>query len=189
VRAGAWLLAIASAIGALSPLEGRVFGAERVRLVGARDLAGKPVEDLERGLVLLLFVRTDCPISNRYAPELKRLQQRFGEKVRFVLVYPSGSESSAKVAAHAAEFELPGRIVRDPEGLLVRALGIHVTPEAALLLDARPLYRGRIDDRWLALGKNREVATSHDLEIALAHALADPPEATPDRPAIGCAIP
>jgi hypothetical protein len=38
---------------------------------------------------VLVFVRTDCPISNRYAPELRRLQDRFAPRgMAFWLVYP-----------------------------------------------------------------------------------------------------
>ncbi|MBV8808725.1 MAG: redoxin domain-containing protein, partial [Acidobacteriaceae bacterium] len=38
---------------------------------------------------VFLFVRTDCPITNRYAPELQRLAQEFkGDGVDFWMVYP-----------------------------------------------------------------------------------------------------
>ena len=41
------------------------------------DLAGKPVDPLHANPgkpVVLIFVRTDCPISNRYAPTIQRHQ-------------------------------------------------------------------------------------------------------------------
>ena len=39
--------------------------------------------------MVLLFIRTDCPISNRYAPDLERLYERFAPQgVEFRLVYP-----------------------------------------------------------------------------------------------------
>ena len=40
------------------------------------DLEGAeiaPLSDLGPGLTVFLFTRTDCPISNRFAPEVKRL--------------------------------------------------------------------------------------------------------------------
>ncbi len=43
---------------------------------GVIDLAGKAVDPfaVARGkAVVLIFVRTDCPISNRYAPVIQRL--------------------------------------------------------------------------------------------------------------------
>ena len=38
-------------------------------------------------LTVLVFTTTDCPISNRYAPELRRIEDRFAsDGVDFVLV-------------------------------------------------------------------------------------------------------
>ena len=55
------------------------------------DLEGQSVDPLERGEArarVFVFVRTDCPISNRYAPEIKRLHERYRDQgVAFDLVY------------------------------------------------------------------------------------------------------
>ncbi len=42
---------------------------------------------------VLVFTTTDCPISNRYAPEIKRLTAKFAGKARFVLVYPVAGDT------------------------------------------------------------------------------------------------
>ncbi|MGC1581608.1 MAG: hypothetical protein WA766_09000, partial [Candidatus Acidiferrales bacterium] len=42
----------------------------------ALDLNGKSVDPLKAApgkIVVLIFVRTDCPISNRYAPAIQRI--------------------------------------------------------------------------------------------------------------------
>jgi len=61
-------------------------------LAAVLDLAGGRVDPLPAagaGPAVLVFVRTDCPIANRYAPELRRLQDRFVRGgVAFWLVYP-----------------------------------------------------------------------------------------------------
>ena len=42
---------------------------------------------------MIIFIRTDCPISNCYAPEIRRVKEVFGpRKVHFWLVYPEPSE-------------------------------------------------------------------------------------------------
>src|SRR5688500_2972740 len=52
-----------------------------LRRVTVADLDGHPVQplasipDAVRGVVFV-FTRSDCPIANRYAPELERLQRR-----------------------------------------------------------------------------------------------------------------
>jgi hypothetical protein len=44
----------------------------------ATDLEGKPVDRFApRGkIVVLIFVRTDCPISNRYAPVIQQVSRQ-----------------------------------------------------------------------------------------------------------------
>ena len=58
------------------------------------DLEGKsvnPLADTGAKAVVFIFTRADCPISNRYAPEVRRLGASFTpEKVKFWLVYPDG---------------------------------------------------------------------------------------------------
>ena len=47
------------------------------------DLQGRAVDPLanaEARLSVLVFLRSDCPISNRYAPEIRRLHARFAPR-------------------------------------------------------------------------------------------------------------
>ena len=38
--------------------------------------------------LVLIFIRTDCPIANRYAPELQNLFERYGSRgFDFKLIY------------------------------------------------------------------------------------------------------
>lgn len=64
------------------------------------DLNGKQVDPFasSRGHALvLLFVRVDCPISNRYAPAIQQLAVKYGAKVNFWLVYPGKSQTAQTV--------------------------------------------------------------------------------------------
>ena len=57
----------------------------------AVDLAGNPLDPLKASpgkAVILIFVRTDCPISNRYAPTIQQLSVEYAAKASFWLVYP-----------------------------------------------------------------------------------------------------
>ncbi|MBV9406320.1 MAG: redoxin domain-containing protein, partial [Acidobacteriaceae bacterium] len=128
---------------------------------------------------VLLFVRTDCPITNRYAPELKRIANEFaGRGVAFWLVYPDASETTATIEKHMAQYQFPGTAVRDPKRELVKRAHATVAPEAAVFDSAeRLLYHGRIDDRYVDIGKARPEAQSHDLENAIAAVLAGRPVA------------
>ena len=62
------------------------------------DLDGRPVAPLDGGAraTVLLFTAVDCPISDRYAPEVRRLAARFGDAgVRFWVVYANAGELPA----------------------------------------------------------------------------------------------
>ena len=142
-------------------------------------------------MIVLIFVSTDCPISNRYAPEIQRLYKEFAPRgVRLELVYPNPADDDVKVKRHLAEFGYPPTIgVRDPEHVLVKSVRATITPEAVLLAgDKRVLYRGRIDDRFAELGVERPAPTTHDLRDALAAALAGKPVTPPTTQAVGCFI-
>ena len=137
---------------------------------------------------LFIFLSTECPISNRYAPEISRLKKLF-PGVAFWLVYPNGDEKNAAVTEHHREYALPELPWRDPLRRLAGLSGVSVTPEATFYsADGRLRYRGRIDDRYVALGKARPQATRRDLEQAMEEALAGKAVTVPQTVAIGCAI-
>ena len=139
---------------------------------------------------VLLFVRTDCPITNRYAPELQRLEEEFrGRDVRFWLVYPDRSETDAAIRDHIAQYRFPGEPVGDPEHELVRQARATVAPEAAVFDSAgRLMYHGRIDDRYVDIGKARPAPQAHDLEDAIRAVLDGKPVAQAETRAVGCSL-
>lgn len=137
-------------------------------------------------LTVYIFTTTDCPISNRYAPEIQRLAAAFGSQVRFVLVYPVPGDSDQKIRDHKKKFAYSLDSIRDTGQKLVKMAGATVTPEVAVMKGDQLLYRGRIDDRYVDFGKDRIKPTKRDLEDALTAALAGRPIAQNRTQAIGC---
>ena len=140
--------------------------------------------------VVCLFARTDCPVSNSYAPEVRRMYEKFSPRgVGFYLVYPDADESSQIIEKHLKEYSYPFPGLRDPKHELVKLAGAKITPEAAVFdVKGKLLYLGRIDDRYVDFGKMRAAATQKDLERALEAILADKPAPPAGGPAIGCFI-
>jgi cytochrome c-type biogenesis protein CcmH/NrfG/mono/diheme cytochrome c family protein len=140
--------------------------------------------------IAFVFVTVDCPISNRYAPEVRRLHDAFrsrGVVVRTVYVNPADSRDT--IERHVREFKYPPDALRDPGHHLVRLAQAIVTPEAAVFHPSgRLLYRGRIDDRYPEIGIDRQTAATHDLEDALAAAAEGRPISNPVTRAVGCVI-
>jgi len=160
----------------------------------ARDLEGVAVDLLEpaaEGPTVLVFVATDCPISNRYAPTVRALYDEFSTQgFRFFLVYTDPAMSLAAAARHRREFDFPMPALLDEGRRLVTWTGAEVTPEAAILdATGEVLYLGRIDDRYTDFGRYREEAAHQDLRLAMAAIVAGEPVPSPSAPAIGCYIP
>lgn len=140
--------------------------------------------------IAFLFISVDCPISNRYAPEVHRLHEAFAARgVAFRLVYPNPAESPATIRGHLKDYSLPASALRDPQQALAKLVQATITPEAALYsAQGRRLYLGRIDDRYVSLGLERPAATRHDLEDALVATLAGTRISSPTTQAVGCFI-
>ena len=137
------------ALGALAP---QPAGPTAVAPVTAEDTDGKTwtlLVPAAHQFDLLFFIATDCPISNRYAPEIARICTEYRTRgVRCVLVYPDAGIDAAAVSAHRREYGLgaTGPAIIDRGHALVRAAGARVTPEGALYSSGGRVYRGRIDD-------------------------------------------
>jgi hypothetical protein len=169
---------------------GSAARAGQVRLL---DLENRPVDPLhpapETKATVLLFVTTDCPISNRYAPEVTRLFKSFASKgVSFWLIYPNPTESPQAIRDHLVSFGYPIQALRDPAHALAKLVHATVTPEAVVVAGGRIVYRGRIDDRYVELGVQRPAPSRRDLEDALAAVLAGKPVQFPTTQAVGCVI-
>ena len=136
---------------------------------------------------VLVFTTTDCPISNRYAPEIQRLVTKFGT-VKFVMVYPVASDTPELIDAHRKKFAYSIDFLRDNRHELLEKTGVTVTPEVAVMKDGRMLYRGRIDDRYVDFGKDRRQPTVRDLERSLDAIVAGRPVPVSETRAVGCIL-
>ena len=157
--------------------------------------SGLPFAIGDARAIVLYFIASDCPISNRLLPEMLRIESEFAtQRVRFFFIYPNSAETPATIRAHRIAYDLGPKdnTLRDPHEALAKLTGANVTPEASILIPngttLKPLYTGRIDDRYLSLGTERPAATRHDLEDAIAALLANHRILPPGGPPVGCAF-
>lgn len=156
--------------------------------ITVKDLDGRTVDALGARTTVLIFTRTDCPISNRYAPEVRRIYEAFSNRADFWLVYVDPKQTAETVRAHVREYGYPFGALLDGRHELVKLAGASITPEAAVFAGRKLIYRGRIDDRYVTFGKARQTATKHDLEDALAAVAAGKPAPFRETKAVGCFI-
>ena len=140
---------------------------------------------------VLLFIAVDCPISNRYAPEIGRIVDEYSRKrIQFFRVYADPDVKTEIVDKHGNDFKLNFPAIIDKDHKLVAAVGASVTPQAAVIgTDGTLVYRGRIDDLYLDHGKFKEDPSRRDLRIALDEVLARKPVSVKQTLPVGCAIP
>lgn len=162
----------------------------------AVDLSGASVDPLKASsgkIVVLVFVRVDCPISNRYSPTIEAIA-RWTElenagRVAFWLVYPDRSESAEQIRKHEREFGYDLPALRDVKRSLVTESHVQTTPEAAVFdVNRKLVYHGRIDNLFEDFGRARPAATTHELEDAIHAVLGGKAVANPSIPSVGCYI-
>jgi hypothetical protein len=138
---------------------------------------------------ILFFIAPDCPIANSYAPEIQRLCSNF-KGMDCALVYVDPQLDSAGALKHRSEFGYVGfTAFLDSSDKLADAVGATVTPEAVVIArDGRIAYRGRIDNRWVTLGKARPQATVFDLKNALDEIAGRKTVTVPETKPVGCYI-
>src|SRR5262245_49776530 len=157
------------------------------------DLDGNSFDPLGQGsakVEVLVFTRTDCPISNRFAPEIGRLYQTFNPRgVDFYLVYVDPHEEPQAIRRHLAEYRYPCPALRDPGHILVALCQATTTPEAVVFnQDHQITYQGRISDLYVDLGSSRPQPTTNDLADAIEATLIGQPVANPRTKPVGCLI-
>ncbi|MFT5290242.1 MAG: hypothetical protein ACI8QS_000583 [Planctomycetota bacterium] len=174
---------------ARQPVDARIF-----------DLDGQPVDLFASAdsvaedrpvATVFIFTATDCPISNRYAPEIIRIIELFRHQgVNLQLVYADAVDDAEKVRRHLEEYAYPCGALLDLKHELVTVTGATITPEAVVYdRNQRLVYRGRISDRYVDFGVERRASSSNDLERVLTALVDRQVLEFESTKAVGCFIP
>ncbi len=139
----------------------------------------------ENKLVVVMFIATQCPVSNAYNDRMEKLYQSYHEKgVAFVGINSNKAEDVKEVADHAKEHGFTFPVLKDPQNRVADLYGAQVTPETYVMNgDGKLLYHGRIDDN-----RNSSKVQSHNLADALDALLAGKTIAETTTRAFGCSI-
>jgi peroxiredoxin len=97
---------------------------------------------------VLIFISTECPVSNAYNERMEALSQDFSKRgITVIGINSNVKETADVVKAHAAEKHFTFPVMKDEGNKIADRLGATRTPEA-YLLDAnnKLVYQGRIDN-------------------------------------------
>lgn len=136
---------------------------------------------------VLLFLSAECPISQKYAPILRGMQQQHPE-VKFLAVFTKWDKTS-DVKEYLENYPLSILTFRDKKNSLIKTIDARITPEAFLFdKNGVLIYRGAIDNWFYALGKYRTETTENYLVDAIQLLLNNEPIKIKQTDAIGCII-
>lgn len=135
--------------------------------------------------IVIIFVATECPISNDYNSRMEKLFKEYNQKdIAFVGINSNKAESVERIKEHADENGLTFTILKDEKNIIADKFEASFTPEVYVLnSDFNILYHGRIDNSR----KESDVVTK-DLENALDEILAGKEVSKKETKAFGCTI-
>ncbi|MEN9022939.1 MAG: redoxin domain-containing protein [Verrucomicrobiaceae bacterium] len=139
---------------------------------------------------VVVLLDPGCPIARHGLTALRECHEIYAPRgVRFQGYVPNRLATQATVAAYRRKFEIPFPVSADSDQSKATELGATIVPEV-FVYDAKDalIYRGRIDDAFVAISKRRPKAHTHDLKLALAALLTDSAVPVPKTTPVGCAI-
>lgn len=179
--AGILLLSVTLLVGA---------GHDVFRVRSGRDTAGRAHrlgEGAGTKAVVLVFLGPECPISQRYVPELNRIFAMYTNGVEFYGVLAGKSMTRTQAVAFVKEYAIQYPVLLDERLPIASWLRPTHMPEVYVLKpDGDRVYRGRISDWYQSPGKARAAAQQHELRDALDAVLAGRTPAKSYAPPVGC---
>lgn len=139
--------------------------------------------------VVVVFMGTECPVSNAYAPKLADLMKKYADQgVVFIGINSNEQDEAEAVARHAKSYQLPYPVLKDDGFKLAEKFSVVRIPEAFVLDGQRFVrYRGRIDDQFTPIAK-RDKATSREMLDAVDAVLAGREVKTASTTPAGCLL-
>ncbi|MCA9139708.1 MAG: redoxin domain-containing protein, partial [Planctomycetales bacterium] len=155
------------------------------------DLSGRLLrlgETSDCKAVVVTFMSTQCPISNGYLPQLNDLSSKYRRQgVEFYGVISDPSVSRADALSHSKTYNVRFPVLFDGSGELRLALSPTHTPHSYVMKSSGTIvYNGAIDDRYVKLGRKKEVAGTAFLEDAIQSMVDGTEIAIPQTKPIGC---
>lgn len=140
---------------------------------------------LKNKYTVLMFIATQCPVSNAYNERMAELGKNYSSKeIAFVGINSNKQEDVAEIKEHSAKEGFTFPVLKDWNNVVADAYGAQVTPEVFVLDNKGVLqYHGRIDDN-----KNASNIKTNDLRETLDALLAGKAVSRTETKAFGCSI-
>ena len=165
----------------------------QARDLDVTDIDGKthrPFAQTNGAGTVMIFIGVECPIANYYHPTLRKLMaSEMAKGISFYFFHGDPDTTLEAATKHRKDFEIVAPVFLDPNLKVARRVQAEVTPEAFLFKpDGSLVYRGKIDDMYVAFGKKRRFPKEKYLEQAIKNLKAGKAVEPNKTKAIGCYI-
>ena len=134
--------------------------------------------------IIIIFVSTQCPVSNAYNSRMASLFDKYGSEFSFIGINSNKKEDVAEIKKHAADNKLNFVILKDSSNIIADRFEASFTPEVYVLNNKlNLLYHGRIDD-----SRREDKVEIHDLSNVLNEIKAGKEVSVKETKAFGCSI-
>jgi peroxiredoxin len=152
-----------------------------------QDLKGAPIAfyRLKGDITAVIFIATQCPVSNAYNERMKSLYADYAPKgVHFLFVNANSTEPAAEVEKHAQSHAFPFPVYKDAGNVVADRFGAQATPEVYVMDKTGTMrYHGSIDD-----SQQESRIQNQWLRQALDAMIAGRPVEKSETKAFGCTI-
>ena len=153
-----------------------------------KDYNGKEVslsDYKDSKAIVVIFVATECPVSNAYNSRMESLYNDYKEKgIAYLGINSNKAEDVKSMKEHAQDNRLTFTILKDEKNVIADQFKASVTPEVYVLSsDLKVLYHGRIDN-----SRDEDDVESKDLRNALDDILSGKKVSKSTTKAFGCTI-
>jgi len=116
------------------------------------------------------FMTEECVVCQQYTPTLNKLFDKYNsDNLSFVGLFPNRFSTEEGIAAFQEKYAVKFPLKREYYQTKTKKFGVEITPEVVVYNETTDsiIYKGRIDNLFVRVGKRRRVVTSHDLEDVL----------------------
>jgi len=142
-----------------------------------------------KGISVMIFLKEQCPICQKYAPTFRELYQRFAsDTLRFFGIFPDRTPDVLAIGNYCKDYRIPFPIHIDSTMEWTEFADARITPEVVVVLDGHIVYAGKIDDWFISWGRKKNAPQHHILADILTNLQQGKPIKQSRTQAIGCAI-
>ncbi len=142
-------------------------------------------------IVVYFFLLDECKISQYYTPQMIEIYQMYhSDLTQFVGIFPNFASKKKNIEKFREKYNIPFPLKTDYFKKQTKKFGTTILPEVVVYNKSKDimLYKGRIDNAYVNVGKRRRVVTKSDLKDVLTKVVNNQAIEFYETTAIGCFI-